>query len=591
MLSVSIAVMTWAGSVQSQLPPGKSSNRSFGAEIIANVRAAGETIAGGSSAPITARGADPPSASSDIQVNDPKLDHIQDFGVHYPWEFANESETSIAYNGNDIVTGYNTSAGTFRNSTNTGFTQLFFTGYSVSHDSGKTWTSGFIPPPVVGGCTLGDPSVGVDRQGNFYFAHLACDAVGNTVIAVSKSTDGGNTFGPSTIAATSNGGDKDWLAVGPDPKVPTRDNLYVAWVNFSSAASSLMLSRSLDGGATWNTQTVYSPVDNGVLSSFLFAPNPVVDPSNGRLYIPFLHISNVDADDIQVLVSDDAGATFSFLSFNITGAPDQFSYPVVQPGVLNDCGPSGFIRLVLFEGPPQLPPQQIGGPNFALNFYRYVTRIITQPAAVALNNRLLIAFNSSTSATFGDSTAGSKIDMIASNDGGATWSAPLTVAASTPTDLHHVHPSITMHPSGRKAFIGYYVQQSNIQSDTQFGQLRTDLTEVDLSSGKDKQWVLGGTTGLSTTSFSLEPTNNEVKTNPFTTLNYDMTSVPCYSIGEYMSVMWYKNGVIGAWGDERNPWVAKNEPPPSDSVAPFVHPQADVFFRFVAGKDVAAASQ
>src|SRR5215470_9783214 len=30
MLSISAAVMTWAGSVQSQLPPGKSSNRSFG---------------------------------------------------------------------------------------------------------------------------------------------------------------------------------------------------------------------------------------------------------------------------------------------------------------------------------------------------------------------------------------------------------------------------------------------------------------------------------------------------------------------------------------------------------------------------------
>ena len=30
MLSISAAVMSWAGSVQSQLPPGKSSNRSFG---------------------------------------------------------------------------------------------------------------------------------------------------------------------------------------------------------------------------------------------------------------------------------------------------------------------------------------------------------------------------------------------------------------------------------------------------------------------------------------------------------------------------------------------------------------------------------
>jgi hypothetical protein len=390
MLSVCIAVMTWAGSVQSQLPPWKSSNRSFGAEIIANLLASGETIAGGSAAPITAQGADPPSASSDIQVNDPKLDHIQDFGVHYPWEFSTQAETSIAYNGNDIVIGYNSGAGVFRNSTNTGFSQSLVSGYSVSHDGGNTWTSGFIPPPVNGTCTAGDPSVGVDRQGNFYYAHLACNASRNLGIAVSKSTDGGNTFGSSTIVATSPGADKDWLAIGPDPKVPTRDNLYVAWANFYPMpgplqGSTLMLSRSLDGGATWNTSTIFSPVDNGVLSSFLQFANPVVDPSNGRLYIPFLHQGYTEADYIQVLVSDDAGASFSFLSFNITGAPDPVSYPVVRPGVLNDCGRGG-LQFVLFEGPPQLPPQEIDQ-NHMLNFYTYAARLSAQPAAVALRRR------------------------------------------------------------------------------------------------------------------------------------------------------------------------------------------------------------
>jgi hypothetical protein len=579
MLSVSIAAMTWAGSVQSQQSlPGKSINLSVGAEIIANFRAAGETIAG-SSATITGQGADPPSASSDIQINDPKLDHIQDFAVPLtPWELSTQSETSIAYVGRDIVTGYISSAGVFRNAGNTGFSQLFYTGYSVSHDAGKTWTSGFIPSPVGGLCTGGDPSVGVDRKGNFYFAYLACDASANTVIAVSKSTDRGQTFGPSTIVFTSNGGDKEWLAIGPDPTVKSQDNLYVAWVNFLPASSRLMLSKSLDGGATWSTSTVFAPVDNGVESSFLQFPNPVVDKSNGRLYIPFLHGGHADADFIQVLVSDDAGQTFHFLNFNIPGVADPTAYPVVTPGTANDCGiipgtspPRANISLVLHEGPNQ------GGGQFGFPRFKYATRLITQPAAVVLGNHLLIAFNSSTSAILGDPNSGSEIHVIASNDGGMTWSAPLTVAASTPTDLHHVLPSITMHPSGRKAFVGYYVQQS--PSNTQMGKLRTDLTEVKLSGGKDQQWVLGGTTGLSTTSFDLAPTN--IETNALhITLNYDRAFVPCYSIGEYMSVMRYKNGVIGAWGDDRNLWT-----PPSDSLDTSIHPQADVFFRFVTGED------
>jgi hypothetical protein len=76
------------------------------------------------------------------------------------------------------------------------------------------------------------------------------------------------------------------------------------------------------------------------------------------------------------------------------------------------------------------------------------------------------------------------------------------------------------------------VQQSNIEFGTQYGKLRTDLTEADLSGGRDQQWVLGGTTGLSTTSFSLAPTNVEISSTPFITLNYDWVFAPCYSIGE-----------------------------------------------------------
>jgi hypothetical protein len=163
MVSVCIAVMTWAGSVQSQLPPGKASNRSVGAEIIAKLRAAGKTIGGGASAPITARGADPPSASSDIQINNPTLDHIQDFGASHqlaPWEFSTQSETSIAYVGQNFVIGYNSSAGTYRNTNNNGFSQLLWSGYSVSHDGGNTWTSGFLPPPSTANAPLGIRQLG-----------------------------------------------------------------------------------------------------------------------------------------------------------------------------------------------------------------------------------------------------------------------------------------------------------------------------------------------------------------------------------------------------------------------------------------------
>src|SRR5262249_54204633 len=137
-------------------------------------------------------------------------------------------------------------------------------------------------------------------------------------------------------------------------------------------------------------------------------PNPVVDTSNGKLYIPFLHFGDVDAHYIRVLASDDAGATFHFLNFNVPGVADPTAYPVIQPGVVNVCGiaPSGVERIefVLFEGLSQETPLQFA-PNVTINFYKYITRLIIQPATVVLNNHLLIAFNVSTSATLGDITA------------------------------------------------------------------------------------------------------------------------------------------------------------------------------------------
>jgi hypothetical protein len=240
-----------------------------------------------------------------VQVNDPALDNIQTFPGTRPFEESTQSETSVASVGRDVVVGYNSSAGEpiVRIGTGLFATHIFLSGFSTSHDGGRTWASGFVPPPVGSLLTFGDPSVGVDRRGNFYYAGLGGDAVGNSVIMVNKSTTRGSSWGPGVIAATDNGADKDWLAIGPDPFTPGRDNLYVTWTRFSATGSEAMLSRSIDGGATWTTKSIFKPVGTAILSSQIQFTNPVVDQSNGRLYVPLLHFTNIDADLVRVLVS------------------------------------------------------------------------------------------------------------------------------------------------------------------------------------------------------------------------------------------------------------------------------------------------
>jgi hypothetical protein len=515
-----------------------------------------------------------------VQVNDPGLDNIQTFPTitppTRPFEESVQSETSIARSGNTIVVGYNSSANqpVVQKGNSLFFTHRFLSGFSTSHDDGQTWTSGFIQPNAGSPFTFGDPSVGVDRAGNFYYASIGTTARGaNGAIIVGKSTDSGNTFAPATVVAVDDGSDKEWLAVGRDPLNESQDNVYVAWTSFQVDAagtritgSQLRFVKSTDGGATWSAQrTLFAPTDGGPtdLSSFIQFANPVVDPSNGRLYIPFLHFSNFDADFVKVLVSEDGGSKFRFLEFNIPGAPDEFGFPNVTPGELTDCGsPGGGLRQVLHQG------ANLGGGRFGLARYRQATRLITQPSAAAADGHLFIALNTSTSPFFGDASAGSSIRLLSSLDGGATF-ATTTVAPSTAADPQHVHPAVSTGRGGETFQIAYYVQQAN-------GKLRIDAATGEVN-GKSVEIDNRG--HVSSTAFDLPPSNNPllIVTNPptpFRTTNYDRTIVSCYAIGEYLAITGAGDKANVAWGDMRNSWTS-----PAGSPAAGTHSQPDVFLQ------------
>src|SRR5436309_2790861 len=105
------------------------------------------------------------------QVNDAVLDNTQVFPNFRPFIEFTQSETSIAGHGRDIVAAHNTSANQPLVAVSpmvVQFVRRFLSGYSVSHDGGQTWTSGFFPPVAGSIFTFGDPSIDVDRHGNFY---------------------------------------------------------------------------------------------------------------------------------------------------------------------------------------------------------------------------------------------------------------------------------------------------------------------------------------------------------------------------------------------------------------------------------------
>lgn len=504
-----------------------------------------------------------------VQVNDPALDNIQFFPnalpqPQRPFELSIQSETSAVSFGRTVVVGFNNSADqplVLTPQNTLAFQHRFLSGVGVSHDGGRSFTETSLPPIPGSPFTFGDPALTVDRHGNFYYASLGADAAGRSLVFVSHSTNGGDTFQPGVTVALDPGSDKEWIAAGPDPTAPGRDNVYVTWTSFGTNNSVLKLGRSTDGGQTWSVSTIFTPVDDGAaLSAFLQFSNPVVDRFTGKLYIPFLHGGNADADFFRVLESDDGGLTFHLLNFNVPGAPDAQTFPVVTPGTLSDCGTSGGFRVVLHSGP------NLGGGRLGLPVYEHATRLITQPSMAAVAGRLFIAFNSSTSQVFGDPSSRSEIKLLFSPNGGVSWAAPLTVAAATDATPQHVHPTISTDPLGLRVTIGYYSQLAN-------SQLRVDaVSGVALGDRSTVRLVAPQTEAIGP-AFDLIPSNIPLPAiGANVTTNYDRTIRPCYDIGEYMSATNVLGDTVLAFGDNRNAWTS-----PPASPAAGTHSQPDVF--------------
>ena len=527
-------------------------------------------------APITGRDSrgdsDDLADSRNVQVNDPALDYITSFDPQVvatrPFEFSTQSETSAVKDGRHVVVGYNSSAGAkveFFPGFGLAFTQLKFSAFSTSHDGGRTWTSGFVPAVSDANApfTFGDPALAIDRSGNIFYASLGTDANGeHGTLIINKSTDHGSSFSAAIVVAVDDGSDKEWLAIGPDPRAPARDNLYVTWTSFvqnatgQTTGSELWLARSTDGGATFSSRRLFAPKDDGRNSSFIQFSNPVVDASTGRLYIPFLHFSDEDADNVRVLVSDDGGVTFHFLTFNAAGAVDRFAFPNVTPGLLNDCKGGG-IRNALVAGLDQ------GGGRFGLPQFKQATRLISQPHAAAGHGAFVFVVNASTSPFFGDPTSGSEINAVFSLDGGLTWSTTQVVASSL-ADPQHVHPALSLSADAEKLTVSYYVQQLD-------SRLRTDVATLEVKGGRLRVEERGP---LGSAAFDLTPSN--IKRTPTANTNYDRTVTTCYDIGEYQTLAQSRgredDGVFAAWGDNRQTWLS-----PLGSPAAGLHAQPDVF--------------
>ena len=242
------------------------------------------------------------------------------------------------------------------------------------------------------------PNVAVDitggpRDGTVYVAYSACPVPfclsGPGTIEVVRSTDSGETFSrPVTIGAGGSGRarpDFADVAVGPDGAV----YLTATTIDVARGSGEVLLSRSVDGGATFTPFTVvaetkpfnsqqFAGTGNGALTASSDQPNnlPCGDGayacSSGFTFSPIRTLSAVAADTDGVHVAWSAQQPSGQAKVFVQSSPDGASWPtppVVVDPVENghqwypDIGSAdGVLRVVFYDSradrayAPDLPP-------------------------------------------------------------------------------------------------------------------------------------------------------------------------------------------------------------------------------------------
>jgi len=169
--------------------------------------------------------------------------------------------------------------------------------YSWTHDGGKTWHHAPVPgiTKAAGGIwdRASDPVVAWGPDGSVYLSILPVSLDCPSAVTVSRSTDGGKTFGPPVYAHYSDScnysDDKNWLVVDNFKHSPHYGRLYQFWTPFiyddqgNYVSSPQALRWSDDKGKHWSDTTYVSATNVGTQNS-----QPMIQP-NGTITDAYLN--------------------------------------------------------------------------------------------------------------------------------------------------------------------------------------------------------------------------------------------------------------------------------------------------------------
>lgn len=318
-------------------------------------------------------------------------------------------------------------------------------GWATSQDKGRTWVKGFLPSMTVNSTPPGpyarvsDPSVAYDAKHDAWLiASLPLNGGAGVAVAVSRSTDGGLSWGGPVIVSTTTGFyDKTWIACDNTPASPRYGNCYVTWDDVN-AGDLLLTSTSSDGGKTWGAKKTTADSAAGL------GGQPLPQPS-GDVVVPAL---SAFADQIIAYKSTNGGTSWgaSTVVANISDhgvAGNLRTLPLPSAEVdgagklyvvwqdcrfRSGCASNDIVMSTSTNGTAWTSPVRI--PIDAVNSTvdHFIPGIAVDRGSSGATARLALTYYFYPTANCSQSTCQLSVGFVSSNDGGASWSAPVTLA-------------------------------------------------------------------------------------------------------------------------------------------------------------------
>jgi hypothetical protein len=336
-----------------------------------------------------------------------------------------ETEPHLAVNPTNLN---NMIAGWHQDRWSTGGAQSLGAAYTM--DGGATWQQVVIPFTRCAGAAprsagdyerASDPWISFSPNGTAHYMALATDdTVNENAMTVARSKDGGATWSVPIVIARSPAQDKKGRSLFNDKNTITADPydsrlVYATWTVFRTGVTSVVVSRSTDGGLTWSPAIPVATMGNtspGEHAVFRQGAQIVVLPDrtlvNAYFRILFDERQRRVTYEQAVLRSVDQGRHWkrvdtSVASFaSVTAVDPELGIPVRDAGEL---------------------------PSIAVN---------------RTTGQLYMAWQDGNANS--DGLAG--IVVARSDDGGATWSAPVRVNQGTGPEVQAFLPVVAVNADG-----------------------------------------------------------------------------------------------------------------------------------------------